>query len=416
MRLQLTGRAAVLATLALALGAGAGGRMSVALADDRVETKTTLMIEPGEGIEELRIVHPQLDIGLDLGSSLEINAGYEADIVSGATPRVYDVALDAVSSATKFSDIRHSGRGGFAYKTGETTLSAGYSYGIEEDYRSHAMTFGMVTELNGKNTTLGLRYGHNYDTVCDADNADREPLERRALDESTSCYGRSGPEATVTHSIGIDHYQATLTQNLSPVAVVQFGVDGQVIRGFQSNPYRRVRVYDLEVQEVTPESRERLSGFMRLNYALPAVASAINLMARFYADSWAIESGTLDLTYHQYLGRKLLVSLRGRIYQQDGAVFFRDAEDYARGGPVGGYWTGDRELSPFRDFMVGAKISLLSTSEGDSKAWGLFDDAELTAKGDLLFYDALTPNPPNPNRNSSLLDAIIIQAGARVRW
>ena len=297
MRLQLTWRTAVLATLAL----GAGVRMRGALADDRVETKTTLMIEPGEGIEELRIVHPQLDIGLDLGSSLEVNAGYEADIVSGATPRVYDVALDAVSSATKFSDIRHSGRGGFAYKTGETTLSASYSYGIEEDYRSHAMSFGMVTELNGKNTTLGLRYGHNYDTVCDADNADREPLERRALDESTSCYGRSGPEATVTHSIGIDHYQATLTQNLSPVAVVQFGVDGQVIRGFQSNPYRRVRVYDLEVQEVKPESRERLSGFMRLNYALPSVASAINLMARFYADSWAIESGTVDLTYHQYL-------------------------------------------------------------------------------------------------------------------
>jgi len=413
VRLQLTALLAAAGAFSATL-AGAGVR--VARADDRVETKTTLMLEPGEGVEELRILHPQLDFGIDIGSKLELSAGYEADIVSGATPRVYDVELDAVSSATKFDDIRHSGRAAFAYETGDTTLSAGYSYGIEEDYRSHSITVGMVTELNGKNTTLGLRYGHNFDRVCDADNADREPLERRALVSSGGCFGGGGTEATTTHSIGIDHYQATLTQNLSPVAVVQFGAEAQVIRGFQSNPYRRVRVYDLEVQEVIPESRERVAAFVRLNYAIPKAASALNLMARFYADSWAIESGMVDLTYHQYLGRHLLVSLRGRIYQQDSAVFFRDAEDYARGGPVGTFWTGDRELSPFRDYMVGAKFALLSTSEGDHKAWGVFDDAELAAKGDLLFYDALTPHPPNPKRNSSLIDAIILQLGVRLRW
>ena len=69
MRLQLTGRAAVLATLALALGAGAGGRMSVALADDRVETKTTLMIEPGEGIEYCG-VDPGFDVDLYVSCDL----------------------------------------------------------------------------------------------------------------------------------------------------------------------------------------------------------------------------------------------------------------------------------------------------------------------------------------------------------
>jgi Protein of unknown function (DUF3570) len=413
VRLQLTAAAAGALVVVVTL---VGGGLRAARADDRIETKTTLMIEPGSGVEELRILHPQLDLGLDLGRSLELSAGYEADIVSGATPRVYDVSLDAVSSATKFADVRHSFRGGFAYQSGDTNLSASYSYGFEEDYKSHAFSVGMVTELNGKNTTLGLRYGHNFDKVCDADNSDREPLERRALDESTGCFGGGGTEPTVTHDIGIDHYEATLTQNLSPVALVQFGLDGQVIRGFQSNPYRRVRVYDLQVQEVTPETRERIAAFLRFNYALPGLSAAINVMARFYADSWAIESGTLDVTYHQYLGRHLLVSLRGRVYQQDNAVFFRDAEDYARSGPVGQFWTGDRELSPFRDFLVGAKIALINTAEGDSKAWGWFDDTELTVKGDLLFYDALTPNPPNPNRNSSLIDGIILQAGLRLHW
>ena len=42
--------------------------------------------------------------------------------------------------------------------------------------------------------------------------------------------------------VRIDTAQTTLTQNLTPLMNLQASLWGQVLNGFQSNPYRRVRV------------------------------------------------------------------------------------------------------------------------------------------------------------------------------
>ena len=55
----------------------------------------------------------------------------------------------------------------------------------------------------------------------------------------------------------IDTTQATLTQNLSPTLVLQTSLYGQILDGFQSNPYRRVRVGPNEPQEHMPTTRAR---------------------------------------------------------------------------------------------------------------------------------------------------------------
>ena len=47
---------------------------------------------------------------------------------------------------------------------------------------------------------------------------------------------------TVWRDLSIDTAQATLTQNLSPTMNLQLALFGQVLEGFQSNPYRRVRI------------------------------------------------------------------------------------------------------------------------------------------------------------------------------
>ena len=46
----------------------------------------------------LTVIHPQADVGFDLGRYVTLDAGYAADAVSGATATIYQV--DAVSSAT----------------------------------------------------------------------------------------------------------------------------------------------------------------------------------------------------------------------------------------------------------------------------------------------------------------------------
>ena len=47
----------------------------------------------------------------------------------------------------------------------------------------------------------------------------------------------------------------------------------------------------------------------------------------------------------KYLGPSLIVGARGRYHKQGGVVFFRFPQEYRTFGPVGHYWTGDRELA-----------------------------------------------------------------------
>jgi hypothetical protein len=115
----------------------------------------------------------------------------------------------------------------------------------------------------------------------------------------------------------------------------------------------------------------------------------------------------------------VLVRLRGRFYQQTRAVFYRDAGEarsYEAVGPVGQYFTGDRELSPFRDYLVGVKIAYLKAAEGRGRLARVFDAVELSLKADAVGYEALTPDPPNRARSDGLIDALLFQAGLLLRW
>ena len=61
------------------------------------------------------------------------------------------------------------------------------------------------------------------------------------------------------NDLAIDTAQATLTQNLTPTMNIQLAGYGQVLDGFQSNPYRRVEVGGNSPQENIPDERARWS-------------------------------------------------------------------------------------------------------------------------------------------------------------
>ncbi|HVR19600.1 MAG TPA: hypothetical protein VMS65_07885, partial [Polyangiaceae bacterium] len=105
----------------------ATSRANAQVAD--ADIRTTVFLEPSD-TSPLSVITPAVDVGARPWTFLEIHAGYEADIVSGATEAVKSgPTVDVVSSATDFNDTRHRFQGGFTV-TGETTrLSADYSYG-----------------------------------------------------------------------------------------------------------------------------------------------------------------------------------------------------------------------------------------------------------------------------------------------
>lgn len=410
--------------LALACAAPSG-----ALAEDRADFTTTWYQERRQGdLGGLTVVHPQLDLELDLGDTVTLGAGYSADAVTGATAAVYSV--DAVSSATTFDDLRQVGSLSLGFSGSRSQLSLGASAGVERDYTSLAVTAGASVDMPGKNTNLALSYTHNFDEVCDKDNAMATPLERRPLSGLDPCnkqvlFGEDTPGTTVWRELSIDTAQATLTQNVTPTFVGQLTVFGQVLRGFQSNPYRRVRVSGVEPQESLPDVRGRLSALVRVNKYLEALDSAVHAFARGYSDTWGVNALSFGMGYSQYFGRHLLVRLRGRAHQQSEAVFFKDAFFYETEGPAGEYWTGDRELGAIRNVVGGIKLSYIGFSEDGGDTWGLFDEVQLNLKADLYLLDELPADPIDQNRagidrqylsSDQLLDAFVLQLGLLLRY
>jgi hypothetical protein len=156
-----------------------------------------------------------------------------------------------------------------------------------------------------------------------------------------------------------------------------------------------------------------LSGNLRI--AIKKAHAAVAVGGRYYWDTWAVQSGTVELEYDQYLGSSLILRLRGRFYQQSRALFYRDAGEvrsYESVGPVGQYFAGDRELAPLRDYLMGLKLSYLKTADERGKIGRVFEALDVNVKLDGIFYQYLTPQPPNAARTY----AILLQLGIALRW
>lgn len=396
---------------------------TLAWAEDRAEFSTALFAEKREGGKGgLTVVHPQADFGIDLGRFVTLDLAYAADAVSGATAQIYQV--DAVSAATTFSDLRNEGSFSLGFKGRRSRLSFGGTVGTERDYVSRQIGGAASIDLPGRNTTLALAYRHSFDEVCNKDNSMLTPLEAKALLGSDPCDKKGaifGKDSALTRweDISIDTVQVTLTQNLSPTMNLQLGLYGQVLDGFQSNPYRRVRIGPNAPQEHIPSTRARWSASARVNRYLPALKAAVHMDARFYDDTWGVVGGNFEAAYSQYVGKNLLVRFFGRAYQQSAATFFKDAFFYETESTAGEFFTGDRELSPVRNATVGAKITLISVG-ADKPVWGLFDKLQFNLRSDVLFLDLLAADDTEANTagidtqfiyGNSVIDAVTVQLG-----
>lgn len=398
-------------------------------AEDRAQFSTMLFQEQRAGDKGgLTVVHPQVDFGADIGRHFGLDIGYSADAVTGATATTYQV--DAVSAATSFSDLRHQGSLALAIRGRRSSLVVSAAVGTERDYLSREFGGSASIDLAGRNTNVALAYSHSFDLVCDKDNGDSTPLERRALTGMDACdktgllFGKDRPGVTQWRTLSIDTAQFTLTQTLSPTMNLQVAAYGQVIEGFQSNPYRRVKVGGNSPQEHIPDTRARWSLTARLNRFLPALRSAVHFSGRFYDDTWRVYGGDAELGYSQYMGNALLLKVHARVYQQSAAKFFKDAFFYETESTAGEYFTGDRELSPVRSALLGAKLTLISVAE-NQPIWGLFEKLQLNLKGDLLVLgqaaaDSSLDNPAGISsqflNGNGFIDAVILQAGLQADY
>jgi hypothetical protein len=350
-------KAALRGLLFAALGSSAPARAQVA----EFAPRATVFLEPSSS-SKLIVINPSAELAVTPTGWLELHAGYEADIVSGATESLKGGRLspvDIVSSATDFKDTRHQISGGFGLTRDETKLSATYSRGMESDYRSHAFSITAGTSFLQKNTELTLAYGRGFDQVCTTayDTSD-SPSVRAALDSSDGCF-KSG-EDRATRKVDLDNFQSAWTQTWSPVFATQVVAYAALQHGFLENPYRAVVIAPAgdDALENHPDNRLRLAAAIRGKYYLKPLQTALTLGARIYRDTWDILAQTYELEAERYVLANMRLLVHGRYYRQTEALFWSD--DYTGGepkdGPRGQYWTGDRELSPLQSYLLGGRI------------------------------------------------------------
>ncbi|MEZ4374051.1 MAG: DUF3570 domain-containing protein [Polyangiaceae bacterium] len=342
---------------ALLTGFVASGESQAQVAD--LDVRTTVFSEPSPD-SAMTVLNPSIKLSVTPWEALSVHAGYEADIVSGASEPTKSGAIspDIVSHAS-VTDVRHVGSGGITLRRKETTLSVTYAYGTENDYRSQSISVSGATEFLKRNTRLELSYSRGFDQVCNFNYANSlSPTLRPRLDSSAGCFTDS--DERKTDDVDLDSFQGAWTQTWTPVLATQLVLTGGLQHGFLGNPYRAVVIGagGQLAQEHHPENRARGAAALRMRYYIKGMDTAIGLGVRGYSDTWDVLSQTYELEAERYILKWLRLLVRGRYYSQSGALFWSD--DYTGGepkfGPRGQYWTGDRELSPLSSYLLGGRV------------------------------------------------------------
>ena len=356
-----------------------------------LDLRTTFFLEPSAD-SELVVITPAAALSVTPVEGFGVTAGWEADIVTGASERVKAGPLvDVVTSATSFSDVRHVASLGFTLTRENTRLSAAGSYGIENDYRSRAISVAASTDFLQKNTQIELSYGHGFDEVCTtAFRSADSPTLRTPLDSSAGCFQKNADDRA-TRDVSLENFQTAWTQAWTPVFETQLVLTGAVQNGFLANPYRSMVIGPAgdEALEHHPEHRARGAAAVRGRYYVRPLATAFGLGVRVYRDTWDVFSHTWELEAERYLSSWLRILIRGRFYEQTGALFFSD--DYTGGepllGPRGQYFTGDRELSPLHSFLLGGRLRAAWTGAPGDRVGGALLKLEASAGVDVLKTD-----------------------------
>lgn len=400
MRLQLTPRTLVTLLVALLALAAVGVRAD----GGQVDVGATLFHEGG-GPLNMTVVTPSVRGRIDPVDEVTVRLGWDADIVSGASVAVVDAPgtrPDVITTATQLDDVRNVFTGGLELRSDFGSLRAGYSYGFENDYRSHALTLGARTELFERNTTFDLSYAHGWDSLCNvAQPRAQDPVERRRLPSSAGCFGES--RDLTTHEVALNSFQGTWTQAWAPIFVTQLSLSAQLVDGFQSNPYRAVWLGRSSAQEHHPDHRFRYAATLGARLWIAPISGALSATGRAYRDNWGVQSLSAELALEEVIEGALRIRVRGRYYTQTAAAFFSD--DYAI-APRGQYFTGDRELSMMSSVLVGGSLSYTFSSGAEGPVAGFLERLSLLVKADWLhseFPQFRYGTAAVPNRDALIL-------------
>lgn len=249
------------------------------------------------------------------------------DLITAASPRGFEERRTQVDGAVE----QNLGEG--------TRLNGGYNLSHEPDYLTHALRIGGQTELFARHLILSGGYGLSLSEVG-----------RR--NDSVFSEQRQG------HTFSL-----SATRIVTRMLAVDVSYSLALVRGFQSNAYRYVRLFGPDtassqhitsVAEHTPNTRARHALVGRLRWRM-LHAIFLHASYRGYVDTWGMtaHTGTVRALWSPG-GGVFSLALRGRGHSQGPVDFYRARYDTFPDVPT--LRTADKELGPMWTALVGAHL------------------------------------------------------------
>lgn len=294
--------------------------------------------------DRTRVVSPSVQVAGAIGESVRMRAAYGVDVWAGASIDVRTSASQAVHETRNQVDAEAS------YALPRATLGASYRGSFEPDYLSN----GGVLTVHGRSTSGNTEV--RVDVAASAD------VVGRAGDPWFAMPQRRGS------------IRVAWTQTLDTKSLLELATESTFVHGFQSSPYRFVAIgaplcastAPTCLQESAPDSRLRQSLSVRGRRAFGDQVS-LGLAYRFYFDSWAIHSHSIESDLARLVGVHGTFELVYRYYTQRAASFYRETYDSI--SATDGYVTRDRKLSTFFTNALGIGYVHTFSRSGDAPTY-----------------------------------------------
>jgi len=280
---------------------------------------------------------PSMLVRKSIGEHVSVAANYYIDMVSSAS-------VDVETSASPYTDERTQGSLSVDLLHGKSTYSFGYVNSDESDYQAKTMFAGVSHDMFGDLTTISFSYKNGKNDVF---------RNVKAPD------GSIGNDPAFQEEMESKSYSVGVSQIITKNMILTGQYEVITDEGWLNSPYRSVRFFigtDQQGQqpEVYPQTRSSNATSFRAKYFLPYRA-AVDVMYRFYTDTWGIVGHTGELGYVHPLdaawgGGNWIFEGRVRYYTQGAADFYQDIFPRA---DFSNFMARDKELATYSAITAG---------------------------------------------------------------
>jgi len=329
----------------------------------------------------------------DLGTDMHFKLAGTVDAIAGATPNGQPAPAGSNQVVlAQLHERRKAWNADFSRQFAAANLALGFASSRESDYNSTGWSVNALTDWNQKNTTVLAGIAGTDDSI-------------RVLYQPAWAKKRS------------TSFIAGVTQLLGPRTTLTINLTGVRATGYLNDQYKLVQK-DSEVApgvflpftygENRPGTRTQWIMLALLNRAYPDQRGALESSYRFFHDSYGTDSHTVELTWLQRLGDKLILKPELRFYEQSAAGFYHYQLDgtsiepaFGPPRPEGPFYSSDYRLSSLRSSNYGLKL-----------IWSPSARLQLdvaVSQYDMRGRDGVTPQ-------SAYFRAAIVTAGLKFTW